>query len=172
VHARVTDILVDQRWKHGFFFIVEQVPGMMTFRSTGSGDCSRSDWDDWIDELKQRAPMWRVFPWTLNTSAWLPQNRPRIYTVGLHASLASRRILPPANPANPCSLLDVLHPGLPRTREVGLTAQQLENLVVADRLGLCCCVGSWLNDLVEIGRHPDRTTWILQLQCVFCTGSG
>ena len=131
VHARVTDILVDQGWKHSFFFIIEQVPGMMTLRSTGSGDCSRSEWDDWIDELKQRAPMWRVFPWMLNTSAWLPQNRPRIYTVGLHASLATRHILPPPTPANPCSLLDVLHPGLPRTREVGLTAQQLENLVVA-----------------------------------------
>jgi len=131
VHARVTDILVDQGWKHSFFFIVEQVPGMMTLRSTGSGDCSRSDWDDWIDELKQWAPMWRVFPWTLNASAWLPHNRPRIYTVGLHASLATRHILPPPTPANPCLLLDVLHPGLPRAPEVGLTAQQLENLVVA-----------------------------------------
>ena len=30
VHARVTDILVDQGWKHSFFFIVEQVPGIMT----------------------------------------------------------------------------------------------------------------------------------------------
>ena len=29
------------------------------------------------------------------------------------------------------SLLDVLHPGLPRAREVGLIAQQHENLVVA-----------------------------------------
>jgi hypothetical protein len=29
VHARVTDILVDQGWKHSFFFIIEQAPGMM-----------------------------------------------------------------------------------------------------------------------------------------------
>ena len=62
VQARVTDILVDQGWKHSFFLIIEQVPGMMTLRSTGSGEYSRSDWDVWIDELTQRAPMWRVFP--------------------------------------------------------------------------------------------------------------
>ena len=99
---------------------------MMARRSTG-----RSDWDDWVDELAQRAPMWRVFPWMLNTSAWLPQNRPRIYTVGLHASLATRHILPPPRPAKPCSLLGMLHPGLPPAREVGLTAQQLENLAIA-----------------------------------------
>ena len=89
----VPDLLVDQGWKHSFFFITEQVPGMMSLRSTGSGDCSRSEWDDWIDELKPRAPMWLVFSCMLNTSARLPQNRPRIYTVGLHASLAPRHIL-------------------------------------------------------------------------------
>ena len=131
VHARVTDILVDQGWKHSFFFLIEQVPGMMTLRSTGSGDCTRSEFDAWIDELKKRAPMWQVFPWILNTSSWLPQNRPRIYIVGLHACLAPVHILPPPTPANPCSLLDILHPALPRTREFGLTAQQQENLVVA-----------------------------------------
>ena len=43
-HERVTDFLVDQGWKHSFFFIIEQVPGMMTLRPTGSGDCSRSEW--------------------------------------------------------------------------------------------------------------------------------
>ena len=75
--------------------------------------------------------MWHVFPCMLNTSAWLPQNRPRIYTVVLHASLAPGYILPPPTPANPCSLLDFLHAGLPRAREVGLTAQQHGKLVVA-----------------------------------------
>ena len=39
--------------------------------------------------------------------------------------------LPPRNLANPCSLLCVLHAGLPRARENGLTAQQHENLVNA-----------------------------------------
>ena len=34
-------------------------------------------------------------------------------------------------PGKPCSLLDILHPGLPPVREVGLTAQQLENLAIA-----------------------------------------
>ena len=59
VHARATDILVDQGWKHSFFFIVEQVPGMMARPSSASGDGSRSDWEEWSDELTQRAPMWR-----------------------------------------------------------------------------------------------------------------
>ncbi len=36
VHEQVTDILVDQGWKHSFFFIIEQAPAMMTLRSTGS----------------------------------------------------------------------------------------------------------------------------------------
>ena len=61
VHARATDILVDQGWKHSFFFIVEQAPGMMARPSSASGDGSRSDWEEWIDELAQRAPMWRCF---------------------------------------------------------------------------------------------------------------
>ena len=61
VHARVTDILVDQGWKHSFFFIVEQVPGMMARPSTASGGGSRSEWEKWILELRQRAPMWRFF---------------------------------------------------------------------------------------------------------------
>ena len=152
VHARVTDILVDQGWKHSFFFIVEQVPGMMTLRSTGSGDKSRSDWDEWIDELTRRAPMWRVFPWMLNSSSWLPQNRPRIYTVGLHAAMATSHILPPPTPATPCSLLEVLHPGLPSTREVGLTAQQLKNLAVlknqAKRYPGCLAI-------VSLDRNPE-----------------
>ena len=104
---------------------------MMVRSSTGSGDSGRSDCDEWVDEWTQRAPMWHVFPWVLNTSSWLPQNRPRIYTVGLHAAVATSHILPPPTPATPCSLLEVLHPGLPSTREVGLTAQQLQNLVVA-----------------------------------------
>eukprot|EP00974_Lingulodinium_polyedra_P107149 10373202-Lingulodinium_polyedra.AAC.1 len=59
VRARVTDILVYQGWKHSFFFIIEHVPGMMTRPSTSSGDRSRSDWDDWIHELKRRAPVLR-----------------------------------------------------------------------------------------------------------------
>ncbi len=84
---RVANILVDQGWKHSFF-IIAQVPVMVTLRPTSSGDCSRSNWDDWIYELKQWAPMWHVFPCMLNTSAWLPRSHPRIYTVCFHASLA------------------------------------------------------------------------------------
>ena len=61
VHARVTDILVDQGWKHSFFFIVEQVPGMMARPSSASGGGSHSDWEEWMLELTQRAPMWRFF---------------------------------------------------------------------------------------------------------------
>eukprot|EP00974_Lingulodinium_polyedra_P109195 10565595-Lingulodinium_polyedra.AAC.1 len=40
----------------------------------------------------QRAPVWRGCPWILNTRAWLPQNRPRVYTVGLHASGREARV--------------------------------------------------------------------------------
>ena len=148
VHARVTDILVDQGWKHCFFFIVEQVPGMMTASRNGS----HSDWDEWIDELTKRAPMWRVFPWMLNSSSWLPQNRPRIYTVGLHAAVATSHILPPPTPATPCSLLEVLHPGLPSIQEVGLTAQQLKNLAFvknqAKRYPGCLAI-------VSLDRNPE-----------------
>ena len=125
---------------------------MMTRRSTGFGEYSRSEWDLWVDELQQRAPMWRVFPWNLNTSAWLPQNRPRIYTVGLHASMATRHVLPPPTPAMPCSLLDMLHPGLPRLREVGLTDQQVQNLAIAKgqakRYSGCLAI-------VSLDRNPD-----------------
>ena len=114
-----------------------------------SGNGSRSDWDEWIVELKRRAPMWRIFPWPLNSSSWLPQNRPRIYTVGLHAALAKSHILPPPTPAAPCSLLEVLHPGLPSIREVGLTAQQLKNLAFvknqAKRYPRCLAIVSLAN---------------------------
>ena len=152
VHARVTDILVDQGWKQSLFFIVEQVSGMMARPSTASGGGSRSHWEEWILELTRRAPMWRVFPWMLNSSSWLPQNRPRIYTVGMHAMLATSHVLPPSTPATPCSLLEVLHPGLPSTREVGLTAQQLENLArvkkQAKRYPGCLAI-------VSLDRNPE-----------------
>ena len=67
----------------------------------------------------------------MSTSAWLPQNRQRMYTIGFQASLAKGHLLPPPTPASPCSLMDILHPGLPRIREVGLTPQQRDNLAVA-----------------------------------------
>ena len=106
---------------------------MMARPSSASGGGSRSEWEEWILELNQRAPMWRAFPWELNSSSWLPQNRPRIYAVGLHVALATSHVLPPMTPAKPCSLPEVLHPGLPSVREVGLTAQQLENLASAKK---------------------------------------
>ena len=88
----------------------------------------------------------------LNSSSWLPQNRPRIYTVGLHAAVATGHVLPPSTPATPCSLLEVLHPGLPSTREVGLTAQQLENLAFvkkqAKRYPGCLAI-------VSLDRNPE-----------------
>ena len=128
---------------------MEQVPGMMS--STGSGEHHASCWEDWVTELRVRAPMWRVFPWLVNTAAWLPQNRPRVYTVGLHASLAMEHILPPPTPAAPCLLLEVLHPGLPHIREFGLTPQQRENLVVAKAETMSCpgCLAT-----VSLDRSP------------------
>ena len=67
----------------------------------------------------------------LNTISWLPPNRPRIYTVVLHASLGTTHILHPPIPNSPCSLLDILHPGLPHVREDGFIAKQREKLAFA-----------------------------------------
>ena len=115
----------------------------------------------------------------LNTSAWSPQNRPRIYTVGLHASLATSHILPPPTLAKACSLLDILHPGLPPVREVGLTAQQQENLAVAKgqakRYSGCLAIvsldrnpaalwttGFGVHGVIHALRTSDDLIWLLQ----------
>lgn len=152
MHARVTDILVDQGWKHSFFFIVEQVPGIMTRQSTDSGDAGSSLWDEWVQELQARAPMWRVFPWILNTRAWLPQNRERVYTVGLHASLGCTNIMAPPVPPKSVRLTEILHPGLPCVWEHGLTPQQCENLAIAkvQAQGYPGCLAS-----VSLDRNPS-----------------
>ena len=57
---------------------------------------------------------------------------------------------PPAL-AKPCSLLDMLHPGLPPVREVGLTAPQLENLAIAKgpAKGYSGCLA-----IVSLDRNP------------------
>ncbi len=128
VFACVTDIVVSQGHKGCYGCIIEQVPGLDHHQKTGGG----SPWDLWVAEVLQRAPMWQCSPWFLNTRHWLPQSRPRIYTVFTNKFFMAHPVPPPLPDPHAATLrmelIDVLHMGLRPNQEDRLTAQQQQNL--------------------------------------------
>ena len=69
----------------------------------------------------------------MQTSEYLPQNRQRLYTVGLRRDvLGNALLIPPSLPSTAqmlrATLADILHSGLPAIREVDLSPQQRANL--------------------------------------------
>ena len=78
--------------------------------------------------------MFRVHTWPLQASEYLPQNRARLYTVGISRDFApSCGLLPPSTPGNlwRAALPDLLHKGLCSIDEGVLSPQQQQNLKVA-----------------------------------------
>ena len=133
----------------------------MGFHSpAGLGGPDGSYHSKWLSELHARAPQWRITSWTMNTKAYLPQNRPRIYTVGINASLMLPMPLPPPIPpsaSRPC-LASIMHPALPSNMEHLLTRQQRTNLQDA-KAQLSGSPAGLRGDLctVSLDRNPAAT---------------
>ena len=133
---RFLDILEDQGQKGCLFFIMEMVPGQDHQRK-GEG---QSDHSKWLLELRQRAPMWQVQKWLLNSSNFgVPHNRLRLYTVGVNTNFVTKVPMPPV-PAKQIANVEeqwrhILHPGLEVNRERYLTTQQRLNLILAKHIG-------------------------------------
>ena len=124
VFQKVTDIIVSQGKKRCFGFCLEMVLGI-AHRSR-----EQSYYETWIEQLRERAPMFRIDTWPMNSMDYVPQHRPRLYTVGvLRELLGDAGIPPPMPPANMRAPLgDLLHKGLPPVDEAMLTPHQRNNL--------------------------------------------
>jgi len=168
VFQKVTDIIVDQGHKGAYFFIVEMVEGMSHIRARDAQyPCPASPHTVWVAELGERAPMWEVHVWRMNTKRYLPQNRPRLYTVGVNTAMGCRSPTPPLRPhlAVRPGLDNILHPGIPAIQENTLSTQHRHNLDAAKRHILnklsaahgddpARCREVWA--AIALDRNPDR----------------
>ena len=123
---KVTEIISHQAKLRCFGFICEMVEGI-AHRSR-----EQNYYDDWLQTLAEEAPMFRIHVWTLNSARYLPQNRPRIYTVGVLRELVGDVGMPPPAPhmaaSSRASLGELLNKGLKPVDESNLSPQQKENL--------------------------------------------
>ena len=132
VFQQVTNAIIHQGHLGCFGFIVEMVVGI-AFKSKGQ----RSYYDTWLGYLRQKAPMFRIHCWPMQSRNYLPHNRIRLYTVGLHRCMVPHHnIAPPLPPASCCrpTLGELLHKGIPPLNEGPLTPQQRDNLAMVKPL--------------------------------------
>lgn len=153
--------MIHQGAKGAFFFIIEMVPGQHHKASCSevgnSGSTGQSDYDQWLAYLSEHAPMWQVSTHLVNSKSYLPQNRPRLYTLGrnrLHNMPMPRwptqpRLSHTAAKTVQDQWCGILHPGLEPCREAYLTVQQQLNLKLAlaslgnvNSISLFCCFQS------------------------------
>ena len=110
VFRQVTKFIRSQGRKRCLGFIVEMVLGI-AHRSR-----EQSYHEVWFEELQRSAPMFRIDTWLVNSKDYVPQHRPRLYTVGvLRECLGDGGIQPPMPLARMrASLGDALHKGMQR----------------------------------------------------------
>ena len=130
IFQKVTKIIISQGRKRCLGFIMEMVPGI-AHRSR-----EQNYFERWLAELREQAPMFRIDVWPMNSSDYVPQNRPRLYIVGVLSDLLGDAGIPPPMP---CATMrvplgDVLHKGLLPVDERMLTPQQRHNLSMAKPL--------------------------------------
>ena len=138
VFTRVSDVIIKQSRRVSLMcFIVEMVPGIAHETSrrapTGLVNERGNFYENWLQELHREMPSFRVCSWLMQTSEYLPQNRQRLYTVGIRRDvLGNLNLIPPSLPSTArmqrASLADILHRGLPSIHEVDLSPQQRANL--------------------------------------------
>ena len=153
---KLVDILKDQGQKGCYFFVVEMVPGQAHKRS----GMVVSDHAAWVRKLQVQAPMWDIQTWSLNSRDYgLPQNRQRLYTVGVQKTVKEAAI--PPVPKTLRSLEQqwgsILHPGMQSNREDYLTQQQKLNLLLAEEIarqsGAKATLAHWL---ISVDRNPRQ----------------
>jgi len=187
VFRKVSDIIVDQGHKGAFFFILEMVPGIQ-HRQQGHAS---SYHQEWIQELRRRAPQWHTQWWCLNASSFgLPQDSRRVYTVGINMLSVGIPATPPfdklhCSTPSPTTLGLFLHPRLPNTMEDTLNANMASNLraykeVIKQELtngpqGSYACIsldrcpskefGTWIrvDGMVDTFRTCNEHLWLLSL---------
>ena len=130
VFRKVTKIIISQGRKRCFGFILEMVLGI-THRVRG-----RSYYETWYQELRQAAPMFRIDRWLMNSQDYVPQHRPRLYTVGVLRDLLGNAGIPPPMPhaSMRAPFADCLNKGLRPVDEEMLTPQQRKNLAATKPL--------------------------------------
>ena len=163
VFLKVTDIIVDQGYKGAYFFLLEMVEGMEHNRARDAE--AESPHIAWVADLGIRAPMWEIHVWKMNTQSYLPQHRPRLYTVGVNKAMGCQSPKPPLSPplASRPRLDNILHPGIPAIQEDTLSPQHRSNLQAAkitiqEKLSAAHgdnCREVWA--AVPLDRNPDRT---------------
>ena len=186
VFRKITDILVDQAFKGCFFFIVEMVPGI---RHKQQGQ-AQSYHEEWLQELHSRAPQWHVQWWSLNSSSFgLPQDRERVYTIGINLQTGGRPATPPymlcRDHVRTTTLSQFLHPRMPKVLESRLNPNMAANLraykkilepeLLTGALGSFACIsldrcpskdfGKWVrvDSMVDTFRTGNEHLWLLSL---------
>jgi site-specific DNA-cytosine methylase len=187
VFRKVTDILVDQAFKGCFFFIVEMVPGI---RHKQQGQ-PHSYYEEWLQELRGRAPQWHIQCWSLNSSTFgLPQDRERVYTIGVNLQTVGIPATPPLDklcraPLRTTTLAQFLHPRMPKVWESRLNPNMAANLraykkiiepeLLTGTLGSFACIsldrcpskdfGKWVrvDGMVDTFRTCNEHLWLLSL---------
>ena len=128
VLSKVTEIIADQGHKGAYFFVVEMVIGMMDHVQ---GQQSR--YERWATDIAAQAPMYNIRTWIMNTADYLPQQRRRVYTVGIHRGYMTEVPQSPPQPLGPrLRLQDVLAPDstVPSNQEASLSERKLMDLQV------------------------------------------
>ena len=170
VFMKVTDVIVDQGYKGAYFFLLEMVEGMAKQQASAKHDLAQdaqpeSPHTAWVADLGVRAPMWEIHVWKMNTQSYLPQHRPRLYTVGVNKAMGCHRPKPPLPPPlalRPC-LDNIMHPGIPAIQEDTLSAQHRSNLQAAKitiQKKVSATHGDHCQEVwaaVALDRNPDRT---------------
>ena len=158
VFQKVTEIIEHQAELGCYGFILEMVPGIAhdnSHRHRGNG--CMNYYNEWWRRLQSTAPMFRLLSWELQSSQYLPQNRVRLYTVGIHRAHApSCGLVPPSPCGRRMEMDDFLHRGLCPIDEGVLTPQQRHNLsVMKQRLlpGFIGCGGPIA--CISVDRDPD-----------------
>ena len=124
VFRQVTKFIKSQGRKRCLGFIVEMVEGI-AHRSR-----EQSYYEVWFEDLRRSAPMFRIDTWLINSKDYVPQHRPRLYTVGVLRELLGDAGIPPPMPlaSMRAPLGDALHKGMPPVDENMLTPHQMNNL--------------------------------------------
>ena len=177
VFQKVTECLVHQGSLGCWGFVLETVPGISDRRAGGA-----SYLDTWLSYLRTAAPMFAIRVWPMQCADYLPQNRRRLYVVGMHRSAG---VTPPP-PTPPRSLRptlgELLHKALPCDESM-LSSQQRVNLRKAIPIAMHRSraaspptgghqqhLGSFSPPLFVIAydRDPDKA-WKESLRCDDCT---